>query len=547
MAKIFFLIILFYGIQSYGADAKYTFDRNNSFKGLVFEKMADAVVSYNSAKLNYQIDLTSHLNEIENFKYGMTSMNFICDNLKNLFNSTCQEITSRFETYSAELKRDKRSLLQFNRAPKKSKRGLLDFTFSLFSSSNYNALEEKISKQVKSYIALVETLEKSMNNQNEMIALIKEGIDNHTSQITRLDLEQQLHSILQVMTLIKMDFDKSMSNLISILYGNSMYSILRLVSFDKIKSDLDSMKHKFHAVETVPALTRNNIRYIAKATSNIHKNLLLIQIEIPIVLNSTFDLFKTGFIPININNQWYTLESATKHFISDKNFTKIFMVNNWSEQCREIGVEVLCKIQEPVIINPKESCELSLMSNFKIDEILKICSFTLIPKPKVIIQLPNKNEYFVISQDKMKFAEICDETHFYEIYGSGSLFTDPNCTYNFDSTHIYGKKEYLLKGEITGEDKTDFSQLTKKILQSFITSNKTFISKINLKAFNMTEEFDSIRKEIDQFVSTTTEEESFFGSILSTIKTTIQIIIIISLFIFSFKFLTFLKKCFGKK
>lgn len=538
--EIFFIFLfLVFGTRFYGMYAKFIFINNETFGGLIFEKVAEVSVSYNAAKLNYRIDLDPYLNELEKFEMGIMSMKYTCDGLTNLFNSTCGEITTIFDSYSKEMVKEKDSLIYFNKTNIRTRRNAL--IVSLLAVTGLGMINDKMTEFSESYELMLEIINKTIEHQNNFTKIIEDKLNTNREKITELKLEHQLNSIANIMTLLKINFEKIMRNLLSVLNNNSIHSILQIIPISQFVSDLKNMRNGFHADEMPPEIIPQNIINMADATSYIQGNFLIIKISIPIILNTKLNLFKSSFVPIRINGVWWTMKSQTKYFISNENFTQIYKISDYEKQCRETHeANFICRPGDPIITNPRNSCELSLMRDLPISTLLNVCKFTWIEQRELIIQLLNKNEYFIISSGETKVIETCNKTQTFKIQGSGRLLADPNCTYHFGTTKIYGKRDYILKNGIAVEIKTDFNQLSGKILENLELPYITKVPEIKIESLELTEEIKIANEKMKSPLN-----NGSFSQYFTLAQYTTKIALVIAILVSIYKVYKFITGCFS--
>lgn len=458
-SSIILIIFLNYGCA-------FTLDNKTSTSGIMFSKISQAEISHEHWKICYFYDLTEYFLQIDIIEQNMHQLINICVNIKN--NSLCEKIIIQMQRHLEIIKGQYNLIHETNNNPKFRNKRSADFIGSIYNlffglldaddAAKYdseildlqsNILEQKdlLKKQVLLIRGQIYTNNATLGKIKENLILVEKQInDLMISPNSTYWMREKFNDLFQLITVILFNNYKLTDSITDILTNSIQGKIMNVITIKMFKEHLKEIQDGIQINQHLPFDPKEDSIYdilkILKIKSALYNKRILIEIQVPVVENSEFTLYRNIPVPSLINKKLIILNMKNQFFLLDATNGKYIPMNqNDVNECAKYNNKLICSPNSPTYFNINEHCELSLFLDPEHSNILKKCNFKEIPHKNYFISIDEENKFFVYIDKPLTVRLICAgrKTEVILLKSGGILTLDKECSIKTDDLEINGK------------------------------------------------------------------------------------------------------------
>lgn len=530
--KLLILIIILPTILNF------EFKEKDGKTGIEFINMSPALISFEKWKICYYYELDNYINEIENFKENMKIFEQICEKLKE-DNKICYAYiyVTKFKKYSEKINFDE----NLTKSNIRTKRAILEIEGKIY----YHIFGLLGQDQAKYYNDKIDEIQTNAEKENELskqqLSIIRSSleINDHTfqdfnnkineifselqKQNNRQLIQENIHFLSQSSTIIMINHNELFDIILEIVTNTIQSKIFKLIPNELLKSELKNINKLLPINKKLPIDTENDDIYkILNALSirtNLIKNRIIIEIQIPIVFNTEYQLFKSIPIPTQVNDKLIIIKPDQKYFLIDTNHTEIIPLE-WTDMqnCKEITTKIICNPHLETLTDKYGKCILSILGNKTEEDVEHFCTnfITKIPNENYFIRL-DKNKFFCYIRFPTIFHSFCPgrEVKNFIIKKSGILELKNQCYLIKDDMKIIASNEVEF-GEsheiIIPRDNLNLTNILHNMSkfnnENYMDNQSMLIlQKMEKSQFNVYKEIEEIAKQRQEFTFTKANRE----------------------------------------
>lgn len=518
------------------------FNENNYKSGLIFEKISDARITYDSFSLIYHADITQYLGIKGEIQRGYGMLKRFC-----MFQgSFCDVAYITIDRRLAKLEKNEADINLYQLKPqKKEKReiatamavalaatffiGLID---ALRGKELANQIDElradhdKITKIehngllfLKENIITEEKVFKHLRNATSTLIkdfnqMKEDEYEEHgtTSFITRLEqlinhwfLEHEYASEL------------ILNHLHSAMYGR--YS--HLIPINQFKTDLIEIESQLSEQQRLPINihTENplNIFKFSYIKAAIFDTKLLIEISIPKMDHELYTLHKIIPIPIRSDDFVNVIIPSMEFVLIDQTTANFIPIT--ADDLKNAPVNT----NNDKIISPnsnihhdfRDSCEMTLKLDPHSTNIKNLCNFRAIPSTNYFISLDSFNKYFIFLAKPTTLIEFCPRKQVTSkhISSSGFLTLTENCRIQTDRITLRPRIKTIVENHSEIQIISDLSNITHEVMadrvKNFSEPLDLNFSESSLLIDDHIQNFDELADRVDNLIEQTSDRNAF--------------------------------------
>lgn len=470
------------------------FNENDYKSGLIFEKISDARITYDSFSLIYHADINQFLNiknEIHKCYDGLKRFCMYQGTFCDISYMTIDRRLAKLEKNEADI-----NLYQLKPMNRKKRAdpltialvatffiGLIDAIRGKVLSNEIDSLRadhDKISKIehdgllfLKENIITTEKTFEHLRNATETLMgdfnhMSLEEIKSHTREtryffITRLEqlinhwfLEHEYASEL------------ILNHLHSAMYGR--YS--HLIPIQQFRTDLKEIENQLSEQQRLPINihTENpmNIFKFSSIKAAIYDTKLLIEISIPKLDHELYTLYRIIPIPIPTGDFTNVIIPSMEYVVIDQttaNFIPI-SIDDFKDAPVNTNNEKIISPNSNVHHDFRDNCEMTLKINPHAASIRELCNFRVIPTTNYFISLNSFNKYFIFVAKPTTLIEFCPrkQVSSRRISSSGFLILTNDCRIQTDKITLRPRIKTIIDRPSEIQIVSDLSHITFEIL-----------------------------------------------------------------------------------
>lgn len=460
----FGLLLIFLSFSSIPSTHSLEYIENDYQSGLMFQKVSNARVTYDSFTLLYHADLT-HFFEIRAHIWDLReTIRRICWVEESNF---CDILRLNNERRLGKVDRDLADInlyqLKQNTRPKRAisfavAAGIISGFIGLITAGQAAYYGSQISKLETDYSVLkkIDTdgllfmrqniiTEKQAyidirNITDQMLDRIKNISNENLEWFTRGTREFVINRLMQIINHWFMEHadvsELILTHLHSAIYGKYSHLIpvsqfhLDLIEIEKQLSDHQQLPINIHTENPL------NIFKFSTTKTTIYENRLLIEITIPKMDRESYILYKIIPIPILAEGFLNIIIPSMEYILIDQssaNFIPIFR-DEISNVPSNTNGEKIISPQNNIYHDYKDSCEMTLKLNPHDGNFKELCNFRPIPSTNYFIVLDSFNKFFLSLSKPTSLVEFCPGKSIQpkRITKSGFLTLSENCKIKTD-------------------------------------------------------------------------------------------------------------------
>lgn len=498
---------------------------------IIFEQSSEVQLTYNNWKILYYYDLKPLFKETENLKRDIEHLQELCTN-KNVTTKAmslgfCNLTITNLNQHIQEIELKEKTINSYslgNSEKVRKRRAPLGFIGSIMSTL-FGVLDASDAKIYDEHIA---ALKKDNKFQAELIkkqTLIIEG-SVKLQNITQFEFEEQMklwndkldkfaywsiynnkeqmvtaqfHSIVSLTILTLIHQTDQMHTILKLLSHTITGEITNLIPVESLSNNLNFIEKKLLKTEELPIDIRTENIYRIFRMGSIKTVLLdkiiMLEIAFPILNRETLSLFNVVPIPAPYLDRYIILQPTNERFITNNELTKYIPLTDVEfSRCISVNKDkLICSQTSPIISNRGEICELTLLSQPKLEILPKNCQIKEMPKGNYIITLYQANTYYFVINEPFTMRLVCAKVSTNIIFSKNGIITiDPGCSIFNDKTIIKThKQDVIFNKEIIIPD----YNFTKLVMESL---EKKVIDRVNYPMFiqNHKQDFELLSKQI---------------------------------------------------
>lgn len=527
------------------------FIENDYQSGLVFQKISDARITYDSFALVYHADLETYFEMKETILECYEGLKRFCKFQGGYCDISFMTIDRRL----AKMDKNEADVnLYQSKTQMRRKRSPL---FLLAAGGTFigliNSLQAAIyGKEIRNLKAdhslltriqhdgLVFLKENIVTSRNATLylkgvtqILLSDFNQMHLQEIKSHTRETRYFFITRMEQLINLWFmeHESVSELIlnhlhSAMYGRFSHLIPvklfsnDLVEIERLLSDQQKLPINIHAENPL------NIFKFATTRAAIYDSKLLIEITIPKMDRELYTLFKIIPIPIHSNGFMNIIIPAMDHVLIDQSTANFIPITNeeFENAPSNTNGEKIISPNSNIFHDFRDNCEMSLKLNFHTNDIREQCNVRTIPISNYFISMGSYNKYFISLSKPTTLIEFCPRKPILSnrITSSGFLTLSEDCKIQTDKITLRPRIKTIFEDHteiklFANLSKITFDALAEK-LQNVSDPTDLHSSESSVLIDNYIENFDDLANRADQVIDQISDRHTFNEIYQSKIK-----------------------------
>lgn len=540
--------------------------------GAFLTKIHDTYISYNNWRLLYYYDLHTYYENIDIYQKSLQIMEDICYKMEEI--SKCETIIlkhrERFNEISNDLeyiktiqyekltlieKRKRRAPLGFlAKYLYKPIFGFMDEEDAEFFSNKINSLISNQKTQsivLENHLSIVKQFIRITNETMDQfrinIEMLGDYINNYTAITSHIEKEFKQHTnfeyISELTSLVSANHERMTRIIRSSLRNTLQGDFTELIPHEQLKRDLlDISENIDESIFMIP----KELKYIQQITSikaAVKGKRLLIEINIPIINKSIYNLHKIIPLPMYRNNETIIFDIKNQNYLVDNQTKTYIPIDPLDLQnCKIIFYNaLLCFPQTEMYFESQNNCESNILFEQDIQTILDSCNYKHLPNITYIQRL-NDYSYFIYTLKDLLVRENCfkQASIFHTIKYTGILEIKANCEILTNGMKIFTKntntKETVLN--ITPTHKFINISIFNTTLENFHSKFKP----MKIKYIDFGDNLNQLISETDDEIKRLHTQELITHIQYDITKTNI-IYIIVAIFLFIFVKILYQKCC----
>lgn len=542
------------------------FVENDYQSGLVFQKVSDARITYDSFALVYHADLNTYfeiketilecykgLKRFCKFQGGYCDISFMTIDRRlanldkneadvNLYRSSAQTRQKRFAPLLLAAGGTFIGLINAIQAQIYGREiRNLKADHSLLTKIQHDGLvflKENIVTSRNATLYLKGVTQVLLSDFNQMHLKV---IESHTREtryffITRME---------QLMNLWFMEHEHVseliLNHLHSAMYGRFSHLIPvnqfsnDLIEIERLLTDQQKLPINIHAENPL------NIFKFATTKAAIYDSKLLIEISIPKMDRELYTLFKIIPIPIHSNGFMNIIIPSMDHVLIDQSTANFIPITNgeFENAPSNTNGEKIISPNSNIFHDFRDSCEMSLKLNFHANNIKDQCNIRTIPISNYFISISSHNKYFISLSKPTTLIEFCPRKPIFSnrITSSGFLTLSEDCKIQTDKITLRPRIKTIFEDHTEIKLFANLSQITFDVLaeklQNVSEPTELHSPESSLLIDNYIDNFDDLANRADQLIEQISDRNTFNDIYQSKIKHNFFIVVgILSILLF---------------
>jgi hypothetical protein len=447
----------------------------------IFEKCETIQIQSSTWTFISHVNLTNYIEELAYAAYLINTIEIQCKSMisYNSENEICHGIVLQLKTELDEIYDTDQYIISSEKANNRNRRGLVNAGGNLIKIlfGNPNADDaEKFTAQILELQEATQHMERHVNVHTTILnsVLIKlnetsAGINKHTQMLDELKNEialsartgsiysrvhYQFEELFNYISLILSKIQRDQTKLFDIIFSAKkgfLHASLfdPKVTFEEMMSAQITLRSQ-HFPFPLRKVNMYKILELSSFNAAIYNNVILFEIETPLVREETFNIFNAIPIPQQVkNNQYSIIQPEHRTFIINKQHTLFAPFPDHEMQiqrnCKVIESEkYICKLHSPMYVpQAKKNCEIYVFLTSILDSNLcKESPFTL--NDQYWIYLREPGTFIFVTPHPQSITIFCGETpETVEIMGTGLIQT--TCDITTNNIIISGASKYHSK------------------------------------------------------------------------------------------------------
>lgn len=511
-ASVVITILIFTIIPETCAEESIRVEALQEDAGIYFEDCGTISLFNNKWKMLVYFNMGTYNSELKNIRWLVNNIYLTCEKAKsshigNYCDSLIQILKIQFQ--NIELTNELISSKNIHDRRKRAAFGIIgSVSKSLFGTLNEDDAEYYsglISDLREDNTYLVKLIQNQTSILDTTVNVVQQTEDSINTQFS--SFQNQLNQINTLMNIVNKDNEKNnitqtfnMLSSLAILKilnykdtQNSLLEVLTDIKHNKInpslftprqlKQQLDLIQQHLPMGTSLPNYNDVNqlleIYQLMQVRTGRVKNRLLIELNIPLLRNTPYQLYKVVPIPFFHQESYLTIIPDTSYIAVDSNKLNYYPMSDIElSHCTSTNSMLICSQMQPIytVNSERFQCEVKLMNHEK-SNLTKVCKFQSMPLNKHWIRLNHPNKWIYVLDKAYTIDIACNKVLTYvELKGSGVIDIAPGCKLRNNDITIHSHNiqqnepinSYFPAFNLT-EIKIKFSNNTGKILIPSVT------------------------------------------------------------------------------
>lgn len=457
--KVTLLFVLFAVVLAFD------FTEKSEKVGIVFTKVSEARVSYDTYTLLYHFNIEHYLEMTEKVNDCMNGIANLCRWIKP---SNCELVVQNLKHHFDYMKSDVEDIYSY-KINQRVKRGLINLGGSIMHWL-FGLIDEDTAKEYDKKIAdLSNITEREHKLQAEQLLIIKETIQlNNDSfnalndklnqymknladiqgynlnKIKNLQLDERFLELTNVAQLIVMEHSRLSTQILNSLENTIKGKITQLVPMQTLTKDIEKLAEILGEDQTMPIdMQQEDVLHIFKfaiTKAALIGRRLLIELTVPVIERTKYALHRSIPIPTKIDKQTIIISSQPLYFLISHDLREYILINNeefFDSKANRKGELIISPSQNAHFTHDK-SCEMSIFMSPLHNSIGNVCTTSLIPPAVYFVAIEKNALYYIHTEQTLHVLERCNgkAATMHAIQTSGYLKLNKKCRINTDKISI---------------------------------------------------------------------------------------------------------------
>lgn len=435
--------------------AEIQFENIESESGFLFLEEAVAHASYSTYRIVYYVNVSSFYELLPRMMNQINHTREICIKIED---EACSGVMDMLESQIMDAEEKDQVILK---AESRKRRGLCDVCGELFSAT-FGLMSKRREKEVMTSILQLQSV---VGENREVIgnqtAFMEANINLTRKAFTEINdrLEIMSNTLSKVNTLVDSLLGKSRSKAwtqdsvqlatLALIEHNTMAERIRgcldharigalagIIPLGQLNHDLAEITMNLGRNRAFPVDVRKEdaariFKYVnIKAALN--RELMLLEVEIPIVRDEIYFLYRAFPIPVVVNDNVLIALPKTEYFLLNADRNRYIELT--TEQVRkgmkmETG-EVIFRPTTATLKRSQDVCLWRMLVRPEVSEFKRLCNIGMLPSSTYVFTMSGNDLYYIFSRESFELEEQCEDMHMqsYILNGSGILRLNKGCS-----------------------------------------------------------------------------------------------------------------------
>lgn len=272
---------------------------------------------------------------------------------------------------------------------------------------------------------------------NEFAALA----NNQSNEMQTMQLELNESSLIQYVQLLISEYYRVFGQIRRTLISSRHGKLTELIPKKQLESELRHITKMLPSTQGLPIDPMHedglHIFEFAQVRSVLHRQRILMEVEIPIVEYERMHLYKAIPIPMKWNMSLVIPSVYSTYFLMNTEQSKYIPMNQRQLDAGKTlkNGDVLYHSTSTTLLTSNGICEWQVLKNMHATELQKACQFIPFLQETVIITILENEVMFINAQHNMSVYEKCGYTDFVQrnIGERGTIRLDSKCLFKTDN------------------------------------------------------------------------------------------------------------------
>lgn len=471
MPNLISLLVILFAVRQVVTEPSPIITNFETNPGILFENLGNTHLHSSEWNLVVFYNLTSYSVELEGIHGCISKLKQLCIPLRKIDpnNQNCEIMITQLDPHLTEITNLNDAL--FPSIPYRTKRSFFDaggnilhYAFGVLDQNSADLYDSKIEKLqldqnyllelVKNQTLIIDTsshiikhTEETLNHQFDLFQQHLNEIDTDANwEKVRAVLNRNLNSLSVYTTLLLMRFKDTQKALLDASTNTRLHSINPLILSPKLMLEqLQFIQNNLPNHLTLPKINNKidtkTIFSMTTIKSRLNKHKLILELQLPLTLVETFQMFKLIPVPTKIDTHYAYINPSQNYLIANLDRDRYTTLNSDDFNKCLLSSEntYICKPQYPLYTGRSKQhlCEIELLIHPQ--TIPSSCQLSLTDKRKFWIPMFS-NKYIFVVDRTTTIDLICElEVTQLKLSGSGTISIENGCHIRDGDTLIFPK------------------------------------------------------------------------------------------------------------
>lgn len=499
----------------------YNFTQMEEPMGIFIIKTQETFIAYNNWKLYYFLELDEFYEDINQLRQIIMKIQTLCTIVTE--KDQCIYLIERFERHMKTIDRDLEFIKTFQRPSfKRFKRAPLGFVitylynpiFGIMGEEDAKAIAEKMNELIQRNedYKIIVTEELSIMKQSLILTYnvtsdLKSNIQILDQKIDELILnvknQVMQHITIQYLSTIAIlvitEHENSLRTLKEITKSTFVGDFTELVPISQFRNDLLKITEELPPEASLFIDNENEVKSIVSLRHFMTYNRIMIEITVPILNKSPYQLTRVTTLPIKLGNRTIIIDTENQYYLVNIGKQEYIPITESElEKCKKMSEDrIVCSPQTEAYLRNEEVCESGIIFGSDLNNILYKCNYKYLKESSFIKHL-DQNKYYVSTMSPINVTEKCGKEYTTSILkNTGILTLFPFCELRTEGMKISTKNTRTSDPVPVIESPYHFSELSPLNLKN-LENRHTEIKVPKLEFINYDKNFEKLTSNIDQ-------------------------------------------------